>query len=142
MLNRFPFNDTLMKDLSILHPEKAAFFPVSKIVSLAKHFPQIDLTDSVALDKLGKEFLDFTISPYDMISVVKYRSAGLFQTEVGKMTTLDGQPRFKLLHKIMAGLLSIPVSNTDSECGFSMLLKYTQSSDQICNNRELQPSWP
>ena len=80
-----------------------------------------------------------------MISVVKYRSvdgsirprSSLFWTEVGKMTTLDGQPRFKLLHKIMAGLLSIPVSNTDSECGFSMLLKYTQSSDQICNNREL-----
>ena len=128
MLNKFPFNDALMKDLSVLHPEKAASFPISKIVGLAKRFPQIGLTDSVALDKLGEEFLDFTISPSDLPSVVKYKSAdgtmrpraGLFWSEVGKMTTLDGQPRFKLLHKLMAGLLSIPVSNADSERGFSM----------------------
>ena len=40
------------------------------------------------------------------------------------MTTLDGQPRFNLLHQLMADL-SIPVSNADSESegGFSMLRK-------------------
>ena len=48
---------------------------------------------------------------------------GLFWSEVGKMTTLDGQQCFKHLHKLMAGLLSIPVSNADSERGFSMLRK-------------------
>ena len=131
MLNKFPFHDTLMKDLSVLHPEKAASFPVSKIVGLAKRFPQIGLTDSVEIDKLSEEFLDFTISPSDLPSIVKYKSAdgtmrpraGLFWSEVGKMTTLDGQPRFNHLHKLMAGLLSIPVSNADSERGFSMLRK-------------------
>ena len=47
--------------------------------------------------------------------------AGLFWSEIGKMVTLDGQPRFSLLHRLMAGLLSIPVSNADSERGFSIL---------------------
>ena len=48
---------------------------------------------------------------------------GLFWSEVGKMTTLDGQLHFKHLHNLVAGLLSIPVSNTNSERGFSMLRK-------------------
>ena len=52
----FLFNDTLMKDLSVLNPEKAASFPISKIVDLAKRFPQVGLTDSVELDKLSEEF--------------------------------------------------------------------------------------
>ena len=136
MLNRFPFNDTLMKDLSVLHPDKAASFPVSKIVGLAKRFPQIGLIDSVALNE---DFLDFTIS---LPSVVKYKSAsgdaprsGLFWSEVGKMTTLDGQPRFKHVHKLMAGILSIPVSNADSERGFSMLRKIC--TDQLSNLQQL-----
>ena len=49
--------------------------------------------------------------------------AGLFWLEVGKMTTFEGQPRFNLLHKLMSGLMSIPVSNADSERGFSILSK-------------------
>jgi hypothetical protein len=75
----------------------------------------------------------------DLPSIVKYKAAGgvmrakagLFWSEVNKMTTLDGQPRFKLLHQLMAGLLSIPVSNADSECGFSMLRKI--HTDQRAN---------
>ena len=131
MLSKFPFNDSLMKDLSVLRPEKTSSFSLAKIVSLAKRFPQIGLTDFSSLDKLGEEFIDFTISPSELPSVVEYKAAdgtmkpriGLFWSEVGKMTTLDGQPRFKHLHKLMAGLLSIPVSNADSERGFSMLRK-------------------
>ena len=49
--------------------------------------------------------------------------AGLFWLEVGKMTTFEGQPRFNLLYKLMSGLMSIPVSNADSERGFSILRK-------------------
>ena len=49
--------------------------------------------------------------------------AGLFWLEVGKMTTFEGQPRFNLLHKLMSGMMSIPVSNADSERGFSILRK-------------------
>ena len=49
--------------------------------------------------------------------------AGPFWWEIGKMRTFDGQPRFKTLYKLMAGLLSIPCSNADTERGFSILRK-------------------
>ena len=39
------------------------------------------------------------------------------------MKTLDGELRFPLLFRLMAGLLTIPASNADSERGFSMLRK-------------------
>ena len=139
MLNKFPFGDTLMKDLSVLQPENTSLFPFSKIISLAKRFPQIGLSESASLDQLQEEFQDFKLSPGDLPSIVKYKAAdgvlrakaGLFWSEVNKMTTLDGQPRFNLLHQLMAGLLSIPVSNADSERGFSMLRKI--HTDQRAN---------
>ena len=119
MLEKFPFGDTLMKDLSMLQPENTSSFPFSKVISLAKRFP---LSDSASLDKLKEEFLDFKLSPGDLPSVVKYKAAdgtmrakaGLFWSEIGKMATLDGQPRFSLLHQLMAGFLSIPVSPTQT----------------------------
>ena len=128
MLNKFPFGDTLLKDLSVLQPSS---FPFSTVASLAKRFPQIELSDSASLDRLKEEFEDFKLSPGDLPSIVKYKAAdgvmrskaGLFWSEVKKITTFDGQPRFHLLHQLMAGLLSIPVSNADSERGFSMLRK-------------------
>ena len=80
--------------------------------------------------------MDFKLSPGELPSVVKYKAAdgitrskaSLFWVEVGKMVTLDGQPIFDLLHQLMAGLLSIPVSN---ERGFSMLRKI--HTDQRAN---------
>ena len=63
MLSKVPFNDSLMNDLSVLRPEKTASLSLAKIVSLAKRFPQIGLTDSSSSDKLVEKFLDFTISP-------------------------------------------------------------------------------
>ena len=104
-------------------------FPFSKIISLAKRFPQIGLSEPASLDRLQEEFQDFKLSPGDLPSIVKYMAAdGVMRSQAGpfwskiKMTTLDGQPRFNLLHQLMAGL-SIPVSNADSERGFSMLRK-------------------
>ena len=127
MLNKFPFGDTLMKDLSVLQPENTSSFPFSKIISLANRFPQIGLSDSASLDILKEEFQDFKLSPGDLPSVVKYKAAdgvmrsksGQFWSEIKKITTLDGQPRFNVLHQLMAGLLSIPVSNADSERGYA-----------------------
>ena len=39
------------------------------------------------------------------------------------MKTLTGEPRFPMIHKLMAGLLSIPCSNADAERSFSVLRK-------------------
>ena len=74
--------------------------------------------------------MDFTLSTGDLPSVEMYKSAtgdkprsGVFWHEVGKLTTLDGQSRFPSLVKLMSGLSTIPVSNADSERGFSVLRK-------------------
>ena len=120
-----------MKDLSVLQPENTSSFPFTKIIGLANRFPQIGLSDSASLDILKEEFQDFKLSPGDLPSVFKYKAAdgvmrsksGQFWSEIKKITTLDGQARFNALHQLMAGLLSIPVSNADSERGFSMLRK-------------------
>ena len=131
MLKKFPFDDTLLKDLIVLQPESAPIFPVEKLLGLAKRFPQVGLADAMSLDKLREEFQDFQLSPSDLPSTSNYKAAdgvmrprvGLYWTEVGKLSTLEGQPRFPFLCKLMAALLSIPASNADSERGFSILRK-------------------
>ena len=120
-----------MKDLRTIPPEHTSSFSFITITSLAKCFPPIGLNDAVSLHNLKEQFQDFKLSPNDLPTLAKYKAAdavmrpkaGLFWLEVGKMTTFEGQPRFNLLHKLMSGLMSIPVSNADSEQGFSILGK-------------------
>ncbi len=94
------------------------------------------------LDCLKQEFTDFFLSPQDLTPLIStYRAcepsfkphhaaekiekayAGSFRWKVGQMKTLDDKEHFPLLFKLMAGLLSIPSSNADSERGFSVLRK-------------------
>ena len=80
---------------------------------------------TVSLQNMKLQFQDFKLSPHDLPVLVKYKAAdgvtrsraGLFWLEVGKMTTLERQPRFNL-HKLISGLMTISVSNADSELGF------------------------
>ena len=73
--------------------------------------------------------MDFKLSPAEHPQVATHKSstnddkpqAGLFWKEVSKMKTFDGEMRFPLLVKLMAGLLTIPCSNADSERGFPVL---------------------
>ena len=131
MLVKFPLEDSLMKDLRIIQPEHTSSFSFNTITSLAKRFPPIGLNDAISLQNLKEQFQDFKLSPNDLVTLAKYKAAdvvmrpnaGLFWLEVGKMTTFEGQPRFNLLHKFMSGLMSIPVSNADSEWGFYILRK-------------------
>lgn len=94
------------------------------------------------LDHLKEEFSDFHLSPSEIQPLVAtysawdpnfnaYRAAekvdkprpGTFWQKIAQMKCLDDEPRFPLLSKLMAGLLSIPSSNADGERGFSMLRK-------------------
>ena len=121
MLNKFPFGDTLMKNLGILQPSKASSFPSSTVVNLAKRFPQLGLSDSESFQCLKEEFMDYTLSPDDLPTPLTYNAvghtkkecAGPYWWEVGKMKTLSGETRFPNLYKLMAGLLCIPCSNAD-----------------------------
>ena len=139
MLQKFPFGDSLLKDLGILQPEKTTSYSFDLIQRLAKRFPQLGLADEASIDQLREEFIDFTLSPLDLPSVSEYKAAdfmvrprvGIFWSKVGKIRTLEGQDRFGLLCKLMYGLLSIPASNADSERGFSILRKI--HTDQRAN---------
>ena len=131
MIQKFPFGDTLLKDLQVLRPGCASSCSSNTIVRLSKRFPQLGLSDSMSIDQLSEEFLDFSLSPGDLPTPEKYCAAdktmkpraGTFWWEVGKMKTLDGKIRFEKLFILMTSLLSIPASNADSERGFSMLRK-------------------
>ena len=139
MLVKFPFGN-LLKYLRIIQLEHISSFSFNTITSLAKCFPPVSLNDAVSLQNLKEQFQDFKLSPNDLPMLAKYKAAdvvmrpktGLFWLEVGKMTTFEGQPRFNLLHKLMSGLMSIPVSNADSELGFSILRKI--HTDQRSNH--------
>ena len=131
MLKKFPFGDTLMKNLSILDPNKVCSFSSATVVGLAKRFPQLGLDDPESLRCLEEEFTDFTLSPMDLptpqqynaVGHIKRVSAGPFWWKVGKIKTLSGELRFSKLFMLMSGLLSIPCSNADAERGFSVLRK-------------------
>ena len=120
-----------MTDLRIIQPEHTSSFSSNTITSLAKRFPPIGLNDAVSLQDLKEQFQDFKLSPNDLPTLAKCMAAdvvmrpkaGLFWLEVVQMTTFEGHPRFNLLHKLMSGLMSFPVSNADSERGFSILRK-------------------
>ena len=76
MLNKFPFGDTLMKNLGILNPDKAISFPSATVVELAERFPQLCLADSESLRCLKEEFMDFTLSPADLPTPHTYNAVG------------------------------------------------------------------
>ena len=131
MIQKFPFGDSLLRDLDILLPKELNTSTLDTVIGLAKRFPQLQLSDVSCLDKLREECLDYILSPADLPTLAEYTGAdkvkrprvGKYWWEVGQILTLDGEPRFPSLTKLMMGLLAIPASNADSERGFSILRK-------------------
>lgn len=62
-MQKFPFGDSLMKNLGMLQPNNAAEYSVSTVISLVQRFPQLGINTAEMLDKLREEFLDFQLSP-------------------------------------------------------------------------------
>ena len=93
---------TILKDLGVLQPENTASYSVETIIGLAKHFPQLERADTVMLDQLKEEFVDFILSATDLPPLSQYCAgdntivsrAVLFWCEVGKMKTLCGDQIF------------------------------------------------
>ena len=78
MMQKFPFGDSLMKDLVVL-PLRTASYSVNTIFGLAKNFPQFNLADASSLDQLREELVDFQLSPADIPSLSMYEVADLTQ---------------------------------------------------------------
>lgn len=131
MIKKFPFGDTILKDLGILQPEKTSSYSAATALKLARRFPQMGLSEPETLDRIEEEFNDFLLSPNDIPKPDTYHvsktsekpCAGSFWCKVGKIKTLEGELRFGTLCRLMAGLLTIPCSNADAERGFSILRK-------------------
>jgi len=67
MLEKFPFGDSLLRDLEILQPKKLASSTLDVVIGLAKQFPQINLSDDYSsLYKLREECLDYILSSTDL----------------------------------------------------------------------------
>ncbi len=75
MLKKFPFEDSILKDLGIINPDQVCNYTFSTVESLAKRFPQIGLADSKLIDILREEFMDFINSPSEHPPVDVYKSA-------------------------------------------------------------------
>ena len=105
MLKKFPFGDSILKDLGVLQPQQTASYSIDTILGLAKRFPQLDLADSASLDQLMEEFMDFILSHADLPSLTDYHAAdgttkprvGQFWHKVEQLKTLEGQNRFSTL---------------------------------------------
>ena len=69
MFKKFPFGDTILKDLGIVQPNKTDSYTVDTVHRLAKRFPQIELSSLESLDSLAQEFTDFLLSPSDLPSL-------------------------------------------------------------------------
>ena len=54
--------DTILKDLGVLQPDKASYSS-SIVLSLAKRFSQIGLSDTESLNCIAEEFNGFLLSP-------------------------------------------------------------------------------
>ncbi len=92
MLKKFPFGDTILKDLGIINPDMVCTSNFTTIQTLAKRFPQLELAESASIDALRGEFMDFKLSPTEHPTVEMYKSAtgddkprpGRFWYEVGQ----------------------------------------------------------
>ena len=112
MIQKFPFGE---HDLEILLPNKLNSSSIDTAVSLAKRFPQQELCGSDSLDKLREECLDYILSPGDLPAPIEYTAAdktkklcvGKYWWDVQKLVSLDSQPRFKNLCKLMMGLFQL-----------------------------------
>ena len=63
MLKKFPFGDSILKNLGIINPDQVSSYNFSTIERLAKRFPQLNLNDSQSIDSLRSEFMDYKLSP-------------------------------------------------------------------------------
>lgn len=69
LVKKFPFGSIVLSDLRILNPsERRTFkdFPAT-VVRLAKHFPQLGLSQAEKLEELKTEAIDFYLAdPADL----------------------------------------------------------------------------
>ena len=129
MLLKFPFGDSLLKDLGVLQPEKTSSYSARTILNLAKIFPQLEIADFESHDCLREEFwislFYLQISQHIVCTTLQTAHQSLELDHCcGKSERCRQLTATKGFQScVNIGLLCIHCSNADSERRFSVLTK-------------------
>ena len=122
MLNKFPFTDNIIKELSFLDPRHRSTSSCSGIISLASRFTSFTEDE---LDNLSMEFRDFrSSSDSDLPEFNPKEHAAIehFWDAMSKVKLVN-ESKFETLAALAKVLLILPHSNADPERLFSMVRK-------------------
>jgi hypothetical protein len=125
ILDKFPFKDAIIKELSFLDPQQRAKCTVSGITHLATRFSSFSSDD---IDTLISEFQFYRIASNDMLPTFQVGEAAAvdyFWTAMSEVRcAIDKESfQYELLSKLAKILLVLPHSNADPERLFSMVRK-------------------
>ena len=129
IIKKFSFNDSVFDDIAILLPEKRSEVTGAAVFRLARQFPAALSEDK--FDCLEEEVLDYVLASSAVMPSVrrddgkptKSKELCAYWQEVGNMKTLQGEYSFPCLVLLAKCLLSLPVSNADTERVFSIVRK-------------------
>ena len=135
MARVFPFNDEVLKELTVLNPDpklRDSWNPET-VRSLGTRFSIVTAAD---LDALVVEFQEYQLSAErELPAYTSDTRTDSFWAQMGKLKTFSGEPRFPLLGHLMTTLSVIAHSNADSERVFSMCRKIdTDARSQLGND--------
>ena len=126
MIQKFPFNDKILSELSFLDPRNRGKTSVNGLVQLANRFGSFSPDE---LDTLNMQFRDYRAAPLDQLPTYDpCEAAGAIDhfwaamAEVKSVTNLEVY-RFGTLSSFAQVLLVLPHSNADPERLFSMVRK-------------------
>lgn len=128
MLSKFPFENTVLRNIQWLSPTESDKVSAESVSTCASQ-----LIPAMNTDAVQEEFVDFQLA--ENLPSASDKTVDRFWFEVGEMKDVRGNPRFPLLSKLAKAALCIPNSNADSERVFSMVKKiYTESRDSLAND--------
>lgn len=123
MIEKFPFNDTIIQPLAFLDPRNRGKTSPAGIIQLANRFTSLSPDE---MDTLGMEFYDYRASPLDHLPTFDGKEAGAvdqFWAAMGKVKSVINSDvlRFGVLAQFAQILLVLPHSNADPKRLFSMV---------------------
>ena len=130
IIKKFAFNDSVVDDVAFLLPNKKDSVTPAIVVRLAARFSAA--LQQEAHDALEEETLDYILLPSSTLPSVVQGSEGqpikseevcAYWQHIGRMTTLDGAARFPNLSRLAKCVLTLPVSNAETERVFSIVRK-------------------
>lgn len=133
LIRKFPFTDTLADDVAIFLSKSKGSVTWNQVCRLAQRFTAA--VPQQHIDALEEEMLDYKLAPVSSLPSCELNHDGVasssavvmelcsYWDEIGRTKTLDGKPRFPYLASLAKCVLSLPVSNADTERVFSNVRK-------------------